>query len=727
MAGERNLETRLIATDDASKVIDKVADKLEELEKQGDAAIEITADDKASADIRTISQRLAGLSDEDKTIVIKAQVADAERDVERILRSLSRVDEMDDEEVQIRVEALGNARQRLDEVQAELAALDGETANVKVEASGLDNVSDKLGALPGQLGEIGGALGSLGAAGGIGALVAGLAAAMNAQADMAIAAKTTADLTGATVEEASKLQTLWGRTGADVNDLNDVLLQMNGVLSTTPELARQLGINLQDGRSITERFVQVTDMLAAGQLTAQQASQLFGEEGVRQVGKLRTMVGALGDDLADIEAPVDEAAVADAIAYKNAIAEMTEAFKLGAGVYAKQLVSTFGDLAGIAEDVTAALPGGAKAKDVLGFVQEWGTGLGVVSNVLDKVTGGSEDVNAANSEGVDLWDRLNNTIRNSAEAVNDAVRHSRDYSTAQDLINDSIAESLDLLQKQRAAEQEMADGRRAAADSTFALRDAQRDFNDRLTEWVELTGPESTATMQDLAAAMDATAQSAGNTADAQVKLTEDMKRAAGQTLSAKDAQYIWNGSMIDSARTAEGPLRDAIINYIATVNGIPPEKVSEILADPQYDTIEAAAGALDQAAADREAELLAEARTAQAEKDLEHAARDRDATINARANLIGSAWNQIFRATGTSATVSSAPAPAGLRAAPATGGGVAVAAPMAAPIVINVPAPRLTPSITVQAGVIGSRYDIERVVARATRTYERRAGRRRP
>ena len=112
--------------------------------------------------------------------------------------------------------------------------------SVDVKAPGLDDLTDKLGGLPGALGDVGrqlGALGGAGAAAGIGALATGMYAAATAAKDLAIEAKTTADLTGSTVEDASKLQNLWGRTGADVNDLNDVLLQMNGALAQSPELA----------------------------------------------------------------------------------------------------------------------------------------------------------------------------------------------------------------------------------------------------------------------------------------------------------------------------------------------------------------------------------------------------------------------------------------------------------------------------------------------------------
>ena len=41
--------------------------------------------------------------------------------------------------------------------------------------------------------------------------------------------------------------------------MNYVLLQMNGVLQQNPQLAKQLGINLNDGKDIAGRFVEVVD------------------------------------------------------------------------------------------------------------------------------------------------------------------------------------------------------------------------------------------------------------------------------------------------------------------------------------------------------------------------------------------------------------------------------------------------------------------------------------
>ena len=55
--------------------------------------------------------------------------------------------------------------------------------------------------------------------------------------------------------------------------------------------------------------------------------------------------------------------------------------------------------------------------------------------------------------------------------------------------------------------------------------------------------------------------------------------------------------------------------------------------------------------------------------------------------------------------------------AAPATDGD-------AAPIYINMPAPQTTP-ITINAGVIGNRFDVDRVVTKALRRHQRFNGQR--
>ena len=117
----------------------------------------------------------------------------------------------DGDEINLRIDARDLAKAKLDAVQAELRDLDGETASIDIDAPNLDGLLDKLGAAcPASWGRWpdrwAGPVGWPRCRGG----GAGLFAAANSAAQMAIEAKTTADLTGATVEDAARSE----RSGA---------------------------------------------------------------------------------------------------------------------------------------------------------------------------------------------------------------------------------------------------------------------------------------------------------------------------------------------------------------------------------------------------------------------------------------------------------------------------------------------------------------------------------
>ena len=616
---------------------------------------------------------------------------------------------MADKELRVRLKADDKITPAAKKAKSSLDAIP-ETVDVKVNARGFEDLADAAGSLPGPLGDAAGLVGQLGAAGGVGALAAGMFAAADAAADMAIEAKTTADLTGSTVEEASKLQNLWSRTGADVNDLNDVLLQMNGALAQSPELAKQIGVNLDDGKNITQRFVELTDKLASGQLTAVEASQLFGEEGVRQVGKLRTMYGGLSDDLENMPAPVDDEDVAQAIEMKKAVDQLKNTLTATVGIVGKELVPLFGDMATIANTAADALPGGkgGSGEGLLKWIRDYGTGIGLLAKGMELITGGGglKFDEFAGGEFVAV-------IEDSADAADKANRATASYGR-------TIRETAEAARELMGVEDEAADQRRALADSEFAYRDAQRDLVTAIQETSDALKESAPATLEG-AAALDEFAQQAGTAADAAVRMEADQMEAAGATQSAAQAQTTWNSNMLQSARTTSGPMQQAIVNYIAKINGIPPEKVSEILANPDYATIDAANAAIDKAAADETARIIAEADTAAAARELDEIAnRRRTAVIQARV-----AYTENVNLGGSNAPVprSVTPAAAGMSTYAAAPGAVPTGLP---PIVVNVPVPvAVAPSITINAGVVGNRFDVQRTVSKALRRHRRLNGER--
>jgi hypothetical protein len=323
MAAQRgeDLNTRLTATDQASAVVDKLAAKVGDLE-DSPHEVDMTADTAdVQREIETLDRRLAGLSDEEKAIVLRASATQAQREVDKFTRQLADAKKLSDEEVTLRVEARGNAQARLQAIQSELRELDGKNVTPTVNVRGLDDTLSKLDQIGVSLGPAG-ALGQLGSGAGIfGALAIGAKLLADSTTTQAIAARDLSTLTGSQIEDASRLNALWMTTGAEVKDLQDVLLQMNGVLATTPDLGAKLGVNTNDGANLIERFVQISDALdriPAGAERSQIASQLFGEEGVRQYNALRNSVD-------DVSAALDN--VADKSVFTTADAEEAQEYR----------------------------------------------------------------------------------------------------------------------------------------------------------------------------------------------------------------------------------------------------------------------------------------------------------------------------------------------------------------------------------------------------------------
>jgi hypothetical protein len=200
-------------------------------------------------------------------------------------------------------------------------------------------------------------------------------------------------------------------------------------------------------------------------------------------------------------------------------------------------------------------------------------------------------------------------------------------SGAQTQLEETISAANEAMLEQAAILQEQIDAQRAAADSAFAFRDAEDDLVEKVLGANEAM-KEADGDLRKVRAVLDDVAQSSGGVADAAVRVWEEQAKANGVTLTATQKQDLWNRSMVQTASTLDGPMRDAVLDYLANVNGIPPEKVSEIKALLDEGKVAEAETALNDASRAREAAVTAEALTAQAEIDLNNLARNRTARI---------------------------------------------------------------------------------------------------
>lgn len=485
--------------------IDDVQDSVEKLEDSEHVA-KVSADtDAAERQIRTVDDRLDKLTSEERRVLLELQARDAQRDIDQLNRDLARAEKFGDAEIQMRVEARGNAQARLDAIQSQIREIDGASPRVRPEVD-----SSQIDALLAKLDDLGGGRGAAAAsqlgialrspAGVAAALTVGLVAAGEAAADAALQAGDLSRLTGDSVEFASQLNQVWKRTGADVKDLQDVLLQMGGVIADDEELVRQLGINIDDGRTLGERFVQVVELLGtkfddAGERSVV-ASRLFGEEGVRQVNAVIARVGDLSTAINEIEPPFDADAVARATEYKEQVAETKEnlaelGYILGSTVlpgvnlFASAMNAAFRDASElglqlgrgirsifdggeaqrnreVAESVAAAeqaarsfdralLENATSVEEVRGIVQRYGLDLHTVNLIVaewarahDIATSATGDLAAAAADSRPAYEIINSEIDRAISNFHrfgaDGVEQMGDVATAAGETADAISE-----------------------------------------------------------------------------------------------------------------------------------------------------------------------------------------------------------------------------------------------------------------------------------------------
>jgi hypothetical protein len=620
MAKEK-LNVEITATDQASAQIENVAKKLDAVAKSK-ATARIDADIKgATAALEDIDKRLAGLSNADKKIVLDVVATNARATINRITQDLAQAHKLSDEEIQLRIEARDQASRVLDDVQSKLRDIDGTTADVAIDAdtsgldSGLAGIADKLSGLDGQAGAFGAQLGKLATpSGAIAGIAGGLLLAADNAANLAIEADNLAGLTGDSVEEASRLNAVWKSTGADAKDLQDVLLQMNGVLATDADLAKELGVNLNDGATIGQRFKQVADALDEipdAAKRSQIASRVFGEEGVRQYNAMKNAVGDLGTAMENLPegSVVSEEDVENAREFRRQITELKTELAALASTLGSAVIPA---VLGLADGINKAAD---KAEDMhLDDVARWATFV----EPAKKLGGAIEDVGNWLGIGGDKADDYNKALAESGKQANDyraaltgmaeanqeairvteahrfAMRDSghqaEDYERAltaqgeayqalkqeQDAVisaaraeRDSWAQTYDALVANKRATDDLRDAKRNLADQTYALHDAELTLEQTIERSTQTLDDETTSlreargAMQEVASAADAVAQE-------QVAMN-------GQTLNSTEGMATWITSMLNSAATLSGPLRAEVLNHISAISGIPVSKLTEI------------------------------------------------------------------------------------------------------------------------------------------------------
>ena len=160
VAKSNQIRLDVTAQDSASRVLDKVANDAEALERL-DPKVVIDSADNASADIDKVIARTRALDGDTARVILEAQADKAQREVDALTLALGRVD---GETATATLTARDMATADVERLQAELRDLDGKNVRFRVDAQGLDQIEETLGNLPGNIGGAASALRGMGPA-----------------------------------------------------------------------------------------------------------------------------------------------------------------------------------------------------------------------------------------------------------------------------------------------------------------------------------------------------------------------------------------------------------------------------------------------------------------------------------------------------------------------------------------------------------------------------------
>jgi hypothetical protein len=497
--------------------------------------------------------------------------------------------------------------------------------------------------------------------------VAGFAAkSISAFENTALAAGKFADATGLSVDASSRLIEVAGDIGISGSDVEGALNKMNKAAQNTPQAFAAAGIEIARTASgavdVQQTFLNAVDALNSIQDPAKRAavaSQLFGKGWTN----MAELIGQGSNKIvADMKAVGDAQAInpeelAKAKALRDAMDDAGDAvgglsLELG-GVLAPAMIRAAEASVGVVKWLDKMGQKIAEIEDKTGTNAGGGGLFGKLTGIKIDFQADSWDqfitkIDDSKKSAEFLEDRLASYIpkartmadvtKDAADAAKEAADKQRDYNAALDA---AVASATAASQ----AVKDQANAARASSDSTFALAEAQ----DKLTGFVNGYDDAVKDAKDDQLKLNDIYrdgAKAAIDFADATVAVYEQTLKANGATLSGAQTIELFNQSALQQAATLKGPTRAALIDHIAQINNIPPEKVSEIKALIDQGQVAAAEALLNSTSRTRNAALITQVLgVSAAEAALQSLTRTRNAIINAQIIAKGGAG---YNTTGT-------------------------------------------------------------------------------
>lgn len=562
----------VIAEDKASKVLDAVADKVEDLEA-AKVDIPVEADTKpAERDVGDLLKKVEKLAADPATILLTSNATQIAGDMAALILDLDALDAADPT-VDVKVDQLNKLQGDLEQIEAKVRDLNGTPVDVDTRpaVAGIDDVGRSAGSSKSVLanmvgnsaqdiGELGGIAGSAGVAfgqmgeymadaraegEGMGSIFKSFAGVAGPVAGLALATKVLGDVVSRFGESTK-------RTTDDVEAWSDALTEGGDAASNYAE-------HLKDVGSVT---LDVTRSQSGLENVVSELNSHWYTTGAG-VAILSKWLGVANEETRDLT-PVLAAA----------------------GLNADQF----------ARFATAGADGVRKLGEVLAGTSLSAKDQEAVLSLLGQRQADYATATATSAAVTKVFGDNTNQAAEHAKALNaayDDAGSAQSWVSIQEEAGDQLDRVNRLLLDQAAALEEQVDAATTAADAQLAENDALTAYSDALHD--------ADVSSNDTRDAAIALAKAHVETADAQA-------RASGQTLTATQRLDIQNDALLRTAATAKGPTRDGILAYIGSVNQIPPEKVSEIRALIAQGKLQEAKDALNGASSTRTAAIQAEA-----------------------------------------------------------------------------------------------------------------------
>jgi hypothetical protein len=454
------------------------------------------------------------------------------------------------------------------------------------------------------------------------ALVAFGVKAVGAFTDTAKAAVDLSKATGLSTEEASR----WIAVGDDYQVTAEQLTSGLGRIGKTLNDTKwaEYGIATRDAggnaRATNDILVDTLTMLSGVTNETDRArigNDLFG----KGYANLAPLIGHTADQYKEMLGAVEDGQVVT-----DKEAEKAERFRLAQDALSDALQEVtlrvgemVAEMAPAIEAASALFGGLTKLGDIKLPGTEMTLWTGSIGGATEAWDGLSGKIETGFKEDTIIDAR--NTMAEFAAETKEAEAASQDAAGGLEAYAKVMAGLADEIREAIRVQEEFYNAQRAATDANFAARQATDEVTKSILEYDQKV-KDANGDLFKLHDIQEDTRAAALDMADANVKVAEETAKMTGETLTAGDKQRIFLQSMIDSAAFMNGEQRLAIVDYISTLSGIPPEVVSEILADPNQGSVDKANQIMDDTAAPggekRIADIEVHADTSQAETDID-------------------------------------------------------------------------------------------------------------